>query len=198
MAKKTTTAARLEWVLHFARLDLEHLRPGDRMNLVDELAEFLGRVPGGYEPARDIAGITISAIGDLENPSDAELLELQRQTSELVEQIAGFHRSELRSLEKVRWHIWPDENEGYFIHLLGAYQDLFLFLVAKLITERSAGDFRRCTECDSFFLRTDPRQIYCSLRCRNRVSQRLDRARKTATKARARKKKKGVRRAKKR
>ncbi len=201
MKKMTNTTERLEWAMDFTRLDLANLRAGDKLNLREDLALFLGRVPGGYQPGRDIAGFVLSAIGNLENPTDDEIARLQSKARELLEAAVGRQKDhlKLRSLAKIRWQVVGDLAEGFFIHLWGPYQELFLFLLGKLITDQRAGDFCRCSECSGLFLRRDGRQIYCLPRCRNRVSQRADRARKApAAKARAKKKKGGRRVSKKR
>lgn len=168
--------ARLRLAVDFANTDLDELRPGDWMNLRDDLRAFFGfgRKPGTATPyaPKDMGGIVAMArihSGALEEP---ELRELQRVARETF--AAVLHRGGKPSYLPYdlpgKWMLF-----GGTLGVRGTpVQVLESVLLFALTQSREGRQIRVCPEDGKLFFRVR-RQRYCSRQCVDRANKRAQR-----------------------
>jgi hypothetical protein len=169
----------LRFVVQFTAMDLNHLRPGDWLNLRDDLQGFLNKSPSGV--------VVRAAIP----PSSADYTEddfraLQREVRELlIDVVATRKRESCAPSMPVLVHVIVSVAvmEGLFpgrpnvLLIEGVMRDVFLWLVTYLLAQESIARIALCPECQTIFYR-NRNQLYCTRRCVNRVNQRSWRAEK--------------------
>jgi hypothetical protein len=187
MKKKSTSgtskgifnaAQRLQFVVRFAQMDLETLRPGDWLNLQWELRDFLLPTHQDLLPG----GLHVFPV-DPPYPEDysrQDFRTLQAETRAILEMVIDT-REDNRGWRFTPIQIRfaapqvpqpPDGKQGR--HLLdaeGTTRDMFLLLLWALLGQSNTAPLLRCPECNTIFLRKR-NQEYCSRACVNRVSQR--------------------------
>jgi hypothetical protein len=169
----------LRFVVRFAGLDLNHLRPGDWLNLRDDFQVFLDK---------STSGIMVRAA---KPPFPADYTEddfraLQQEVRELLTDIVATRGREsyapstpvlLRVIVSVVVveGLFPGRPNALMIE--GLTRDVFLWLVTYLLARESIDCIALCPECQTIFYR-NRNQLYCTRRCVNRVNQRNWRAEK--------------------
>src|SRR5262245_46909462 len=188
-----TARDRLEFAIRFAEMDLQTLRPGDWMNLSDDLGAFHGRdVPGGVT-LKDLGGF-------IARPTDGPLSEerfqgLQREVQSLLRALVAV-RSFLRDLLASDKPAANDEpvspplppipvmaeyivtagiKAGGTLYVEGRTRDVTLLRLMHLLTGGGIDAVFVCPECDRLFYRVR-RQLFCSKKCVNRANKRAARS----------------------
>jgi hypothetical protein len=181
-----TDTERLQFVIRFAQMDLDTLRPGDWLNLKDDVGWFLtGSVFGHNYPDDEPVG------GDMEiRPLDPPYLEDYPQEAFRVLQEETLHILKYMIIERGAWAPIPIQIrlaapslDGLIPvtgqHLLiaeGPTRDAFLLRMLMLMARHPTNRIRRCPECDAIFYRVGKQQ-YCSRVCVNRATVRTWRQR---------------------
>lgn len=179
-------ADRLRFVVRFAQMDLERLRPGDWLNLQWELRDFLQPLHEDLAPGGLYVCPTDTPLP--EEYSREDFRALQAETRDILAMVVA-SRDDNRVWQRTPIQIrigapqvpWPaDRNPGR--HLLvaqGATRDMFLLLLWTLLGKSNTASLLSCPECGTIFFRKR-NQEYCSRTCVNRVSQRRWRERQEA------------------
>ena len=184
---------RLQFAVRFAQRNLDQLRPGDWMNLRDDLELFLGnRLGVGYSPV-DLGGIAAAQIGEPkpQNFSREDFQKLQGEARLILNGLLNLregHRTALRTGigtargprgtridAQYRITINPSNDRYAMLWVEGSTSDVFLLILFHLLSREPSDRIYRCPECKSIFYRVR-RQKYCSRQCANRVSVRQWRA----------------------
>ena len=187
-ARRLSRAQRLRFVLEFAQRDLAKLRPGDWLNLRDDVQRVL--VGASFGPEFD-AGIDAIPQPDgfmaypIDPPFPADVPEevfhrLQEETRTILhDMVLGARESTTPAVPPVPLQVALrlTSFEGLvagptppFLIAQGALRDVFLWLVFMLVQD-GAALLARCPECGTIFYR-NRNQDYCSRPCTNRVGQR--------------------------
>ena len=192
-------AERLQFVIRFAQMDLDTLRPWAWLKLRDDLGAFLTGSLYGQEYYADDTPIG----GDVEvrpmeppypdeYPEDA-FRELQEETRHILQTMVVHPRAE-RSVWapiSIQAQLAAPRLDGLIPaigqHLLiaeGTTRDMFLLLVFLLLARGSTARILRCPECSTIFYRVG-KQLYCSRTCSNRANVRTWRQREEVKQAEA-------------
>lgn len=171
----------LEFVLRFVNADLDHLRPGDWLNLREDFAAFLGVK----------AGAGIALVGPImsmpleppfpEDMTPEDFKTLQTKVRATLTQFVnvreqgggGGERMEL-SLGAVLLpfdSLSPRFAGRSVLHLTGSTRDIFFVRMFLLFAFESTARIGACPECEQIMLRTKKRE-YCSSRCQTRAYMR--------------------------
>jgi hypothetical protein len=188
-----TAAQRLQFVVRFAQMDLDTLRPGDWLNLRDDLrAFFLG---SWYKHDLGSDSLPPLAAGDVfvhptarpfpEEYPEEEFRTLQSETYKILRQAIPLEGEMYGTPPPVvpqpvaidgPISLTVPHLDGLIPakgrHMLvaeGSTRDMFLLLTFLLLAKESTARIRRCPECDSLFYRA---KTYCSRTCANRVATR--------------------------
>ena len=194
-----TDAERLQFVIRFAQMDLDTLRPGDWLNLRDDLGSFLtGSLYGqeyyaGDTPmGRDVEVRPMDPPFPYEYPEDA-FRELQEETRHILRTMVVAPRAghSVWAPIPLQVQLATPSLDGLIPatgqHLLiaeGATRDMFLLLVFVLLARGSTVRILRCPECSTIFYRVG-KQLYCSRTCSNRANVRTWRQREEVKQAEA-------------
>lgn len=177
-----TAAERLQFAVLFSQLDLKVLRPGDWMNLRDDLLSFLVCKQGLRFPLHLTGGFIFTP---LEHPlpqdySENDFIELQVDVRKLFEvpgvvmppiKIEGGPRA---ATGRPPIHGRFDIIESFGLHLphfIGSTRACFLLMLQILLYSEREDRIFRCPECEKIFFRIK-KQKYCSRTCVNRVAVR--------------------------
>ncbi len=172
---------RLQIIINFARMDLDRLRPGDWLNLREDLQAFVTGVrsdgAGGTTiPTGDTGGFVVMGI-DGEPPSAMTIATFQALQAEIRSLLADV--CPLPSAEpRVPVHLvapWVQLTivaigPGYFMGR-GTPRDCTLFVLGHLLQKLPKNSVRHCPECTLPFVRIRKQQ-YCTRRCTNRENMR--------------------------
>ena len=162
----TSTPKPLKFAVKFATMDLDEARPGDWLNLRDDLANFVGAAAAvEVRPGNRIATIE----GEAE---DQTIRDLQTTTLQLLEYLAdrktiGVYPAHipLPSIQKTVIYVAGGTGGGVFFDVRGTLPDLFLdALMNDLAQPGSLMPVLRCPECGRLFYR-NRKQKYCDRPC---------------------------------
>jgi hypothetical protein len=173
-----TNEERLRFAVAFAGMDLDRLRPGDRLNLLDDLWDFLTIdmvIVDGSPPQK----LRASELCDLQ-------CEVRRVLTEMVakREPSGNHWPlsnfiPLVDLEHVPLGITPlDSLDMPGRNLLRAklpMRDAFFWTLGILLCLEPTQRILQCPECGTIFYRVRNQQ-YCGRTCVNRANKRTWRA----------------------
>jgi hypothetical protein len=180
-AQRLSRARRLEFVVTFVRLHLRTLRPGDWLNLREDLMAFLT----GFSGVPD-ADSPVFARGDvLAHPTDPPtsdtftreaFAQLQAEVLQFLEDLilmpgdVGCRLGDAVAVQGVTLGLLANA-QGY-THLVieGTTRDLFFWVLALLLKDDQWQAIVRCAACGTVFYRYKG-QMYCSKTCVNRVTQ---------------------------
>lgn len=187
--------ARLQFLVRFVQMDLNVLRPGDWLNLRDDLRRYVS--PGGlvwvvntddprWEKTSEgvikaiqerAAGLLQSLVGAQEEvregrqvykqvyKQDAAHVQVQSTTGTLVP--IGAHKMDIL--------LNQDDGNGTISniirHNMAQAHDTFFLAMTQHLSHESGDSLRRCPACSTLFVRSG-KQRYCSRTCVNRVSTR--------------------------
>jgi hypothetical protein len=184
----SSPAQRLQFVVQFAQMDLATLRPGDWLNLRDDLAAFLHGPWYGLDvtreplPLDDALLVRPTAPPYPDTYPEEAFQQLQAETRTLLYDMVLGTRDRTSAplrLLPLQVHLGAPSLDGLVPvsgqHALvaeGSTRDVFLLLVFMLLKQVGSKRIVRCPECGTIFYRHG-NQDYCSRPCVNRVSQRL-------------------------
>jgi hypothetical protein len=185
-----TAKERLEFAIRLAQMDLDRLRPGDWLNLRDDLDAFLGRNLVNWLVSQEDPGAPLVAIGDIVGvPTEAPYPEqytmddfrvLQQETkrilSRMLDQREGVDVPSSPLLISVRCDLM---NFGYvpslagrnMLEVSGTTQNTFHMVLYTLLSREPTDRILRCPECQTIFYRVRKQQ-YCSRPCVHRAAAR--------------------------
>lgn len=168
---------RLRFVIDFAGLDLVILREGDRLNLLDDLACFIGGRSAGF---------TLFLLGgpvrDLPAP---QLVALQNEVKNLLITVVDHWPIAPRFATKIEFavHAHKDGRQAASLSASGDLRSMAFFVLVSLLSGKGILDrIRRCSVCSQIYLKVR-RQVFCSTRCRMRKYMKDYRATEKGTKA---------------
>jgi hypothetical protein len=184
-AQRLSRARRLEFVVTFVRLNLATLRPGDWLNLRDDLTAFLT----GFRPAPDAdpgRDDLVFAPGDvLARPFDPPtsdafppeaFAELQAEALQFLDDLiavpgdASFKLSDPVRVQGGSLCLIADAQGRTQLVLEGTTRDLFFLVLGMLLKDEPWPAIVRCVACGTIFYRYKG-QLYCKKACLNRVTQ---------------------------
>jgi len=189
--RMASAAQRLQFVVAFAQMDLEGFRPGDWLNLREDLGLCLAGPWAGLELGRDplpltgdgediLARATVPPFPDTYSEESVQRLQVETFTI-LNDMVLATRESRTTTLPSIPLQVamtipsldgLVTASGQQLLIVEGATRDVFLYLVMFLV-QRGGGKFiLRCPECRTIFYR-NRNQEYCSRPCVNRVSQRL-------------------------
>ena len=173
-----TDLDRLKFIVNFAQTDLRSLRPGDMLNLRDDLGVFIhGRIipplgaervqPGGVEP------FVVKLVGDL---TVDELETLQKKCMGVLSHASvgrgglDYHGDQVITAVYSLAPRLPDGRK-WTVFVGGRANDVVPVILIHLLMNRPLNTLRACPECDRIFVRVR-KQRYCSTKCSTRVYMR--------------------------
>lgn len=172
----------LQFAVRFAQSDLQTFRPGDWLNLRDDVIGFFGWTPLGTLGA--------SMAWPRSEFEPAALRELQHHLRAMLEPWAG----EPGEVRQSGGSGIPVQVTLKRRQVRGRLRDVFLLEVHLLLAIHGADRVRRCRECGSLFYKVG-RMTQCQRRCTNRRAwaakvrrdgrARVDGGRKRATRRRS-------------
>jgi hypothetical protein len=188
-----TPEERLRFVVRFAQMDLNQLRPGDWLNLRDDLLLFLlgqrGVAPLAASafalPIQPLTpeGIVAMPLESIEEYPTEKVQALQEKTRRILNDMLGLRELLVGDLGEIssteicaNFHLIslasrnsrPSRNT-LVVH--GSIQDLFLLLLYLLLSREPTDRIMRCPECKTMFYRMR-KQRYCTRPCVNRANMR--------------------------
>ena len=195
-----TPADRLQFAVRFAQMDLERLRPGDRLNVRDDFLWFVNLLPGhGHSNGGDVAlrlegkarelyqpMFNLGLIGSVDEAQGPEGLR-----EEVVDAHLPVAEQDARTiLEAFTRPNQPGESwtppfvarcprgiiTSHGLRVQGNLRQYFNEHLLHLLGNEPPDRILRCPECGTIFYRVQ-KQAYCSRKCGNRVTQRRWRAR---------------------
>ncbi len=165
---------RMEFLINFAGLHLGELRPGDWLNLRDDMKRFLGSV---RDPGEVVVSFTEK---DVERYPDKSVRSLQGLVRTLLSQVANASKDRTGKLQsmgiptalalRANFRVIRDPGDFVLLNVRGNLTDLFLFKTLFLLFQAPIEPIRECPECGKTFYRHDQRQKYCERRCANLVA----------------------------
>lgn len=181
---------KLRFLVAFCGQDLDGFRPGDWLNLRDDLGKFLGEVQG--QELTIIGRVLLCANESFEGYTTEHIRALQQEVTRILQAVAISalqEKLEAKKRASKETHIstgalpstqttisWtPSQHHAFGCVLLGhgSIRDVALTCVVLLIAEHP---FRvmKCPECGTLFFR-NKKQQFCSSRCGDRLYMRLRR-----------------------
>ena len=171
-----TAIDRIKFAIRLAKVDLQTLRPGDWLNLRDDLAQF--SISKGGSSLKDLGGIRAVPLkeplpGDY---TENDFLKLQKDMKNLL---AGVSRiSTEKGAMGAMTRLGPvdlnlSDPFGYgevFVSAQGSTRDMFLLQLLFLLRQEGVENLMTCPECGEVFFREDKRQKYCKRGCSNLAS----------------------------
>ena len=191
---------RIEFLLWFAQIDLDTLRPWGWLKLRDDSQRFLrvDRVSHGdlfiegVLPEHHQSDLIAEGLSLEEYPEEA-FRALQIDVKNLLHQLAiGAIDGSVTfskyvpvsvNLRLVRVQTGPD-NHCVSLGTSGPVRDTFLLMAMLLLTRQPFRPIARCPECGKIFHRRDKRQQFCERRCANLAASKRFQKRKKAKKGR--------------
>jgi len=185
-----TTIDQLKFAIEFAQADLKAMRPGDKMNLRDDLFLFASEIPFSSErgpqvkpdhayfkfktaaremPEEQIEELRVEFLNLLSNVTHKPTI--QEKFKAIGKEIEAIE------LPSLRFYALPQISPpGYIVVAVGEPRDVLLYRLIRLL--ESSADIQRlrvCPGCQRIFLKVK-RQKYCSQKCANRSYMREYRA----------------------
>ena len=166
-----TASDRIKFAVWFSQIDIDKLRPGDLLNLRDDLSLYLGR--RGFEGSLEDLGGKVFIPDKHPFPDDfleKDFKKLQKEVDEVLSGLAdagmtgafkGIPLSGLFGLIPIKGL------DRCIMHSQAAVRDSFLLLLMILLEQQPISPIKRCPECRTIFYRESKRQKYCSRRCAN-------------------------------
>ena len=184
----TTARQRFQFIVQFARLDLEPFRPEDWRGLQDALHDFLLPTHASLQPGGLHLWPTDAPLPYEMTPDDFKAL--QAETRDVLAMVVAGRddpsRLTHKPLPSLRYTVphapaWHTAAPGrHILSVQGTTRDLFFLGVFGLLAEEvNTATLARCPECDTIFLRKS-NQVYCSRSCKNKLAYRHYRERHTA------------------
>jgi len=177
-----TAEERLAFAVRFGETNLNTLRPGDWLNLRDDVDDFL-RPEGSLAATGGILAqwtgpdpreLTEKDIWDLQSTVQAilnglvsgrEMVQDTPPATDLGPQL------QFPTLSYALVPAPPPFVGRTILYVSGSTQDVFLAILLHLLWREPTNKIRRCPECGGLFVR-NRKQRYCSQRCTKRATMR--------------------------
>lgn len=186
-----TARERLDFAFRFANQDLDHMRPGDLLNLREDLGNFHWGLGGEATSLAERGGISATLI-DPPFPQDFSVDDFKRLQADITSLLRAVSLGGRRALGPgdkprsssvptftltARYMIVPLPGLS-FIGAQGGTHDITLLMLIHLLTRDHPSRFRTCPDpdCGRLFYRVR-RQLFCSKRCVARANKREERRR---------------------
>lgn len=184
-----STQEQMQFVVRFAGMDLDRLRPGDWLNLQDDFKRYLYNGydrPGPETPRTALLLIPEDHAAPLDHPdsnlSEDEFRRLQQEVRGILQKVVAVRRMECPegvpftpfeitcALLPLDWmsDIAPTLRGRSRLCVRGRTRDVFLLSIFLLFTYEKTGKIGQCPACHALFLPVK-KQTYCSKRCQMRV-----------------------------
>lgn len=176
-----TAAERLQFVVRFAQMTLDPIRPGDLLNLRDDFMMFFGVVPDHDSPQIFRHVFCMPSVE--EHPSwvsEETIRSLQQDTQRIVASLVNLRertpegaviQNDLQLSVSLLPLAQPGRPGPNLLHFYGNFRDLFLMTMLIDLSQEPTDRILRCPECPTIFYRIRKQQ-YCSRRCVNRANVR--------------------------
>lgn len=167
-----TPEDRLRFAVEFSQVDLLNLRPGDLLNLRDDLYLFVHGHPNERVFPGGISATESS--GSIREFSSDDMRSLQAETYAALHSSATI--SGTSAALPISVHLSLSRNPSNWkkknvLELLGSSRDCFLMILFHLLSQEPVNRIQACPGCNRIFYKAK-RQKYCSRRCSNRVYMR--------------------------
>ncbi|MDE2058747.1 MAG: hypothetical protein KGL31_07545 [candidate division NC10 bacterium] len=170
---------RMQFVVGFAGMDLDRLRPGDWSNLRDDFTRYLHGQQGEQSPAH--GPVHFSTFEHLPSKpyTEEDFRQLQGAVQAILHNVVDTRRmrpgqqvhAPLTPLQ-IRCRLLPLDAIGLkgktHLGVDGPARDVFLLSVFLLFAYEKTGKIGQCPACHALFLPVK-KQAYCSKRCQMRV-----------------------------
>jgi hypothetical protein len=185
-----TAKERLEFAIRLTQMDLDRLRPGDWLNLRDDLEAFLGKLLLEWLVSQEDPAAPLAAIGNIVGtPTEAPYPEeygvddfrvLQQETKRLLTHMldqregAGVSSSQARipvCFNLLNFGYVPSLAGRNMLEASGTTRNTFLVVLYFLLSREPTDRILRCPECQTIFYRIRKQQ-YCSRPCVHRAAVR--------------------------
>ena len=177
-----TAREEIQFAVRFSQLDLAALRPGDVLNLRDDLEGF---VVSPVDHPGPILGSGVSRPFPQDYDLD-DFSELQRAVKPILEK-AIRREPDYRDptqIERLEFNLLREDSEiGSYVYVTGSVRDVFLIRFFFLLAQEGVDNLKTCPECDAIYYKNVGWQKYCSRRCSNLASVKRFQRRKKAEKA---------------
>ena len=173
-----TAVDRIKFAIRLANANLDMLRPGDWINLKDDLCDYLAYGEGRGYTLRDMGGIGANVIPGTPLPTEygeREFRSLQAELRGILGGATGTESSPIIRFPNMGLSLMPLRFLGLdhsFISGLGSTRDTFLIVLFLLLAKQGVGNIAKCPQCGETFWRGILRQKYCSRRCASSASVR--------------------------
>lgn len=167
---------RLQFVVRFAGMDLDRLRPGDWLNLQDDFKRYLYGQQGKKTPG--VGPVYFSTFEHLpsEPLKEGAIRQLQNEVKAILHNVVDRRECGAGELHQtpiqLNCHLSPLDAIGLngrtHLGVSGPAQDVFLLSVFLLFAYEKTGKIGQCPACHTLFLPVK-KQAYCSKRCQMRV-----------------------------
>jgi hypothetical protein len=168
---RITSGERLQIAIDFARMDLDTLRPGDWLNIRDDLATFLGCKEWHHYQYPAMGWITTGPDVHPNEFAENDLRALQAEVRRVLQglvsgDILGAPSVEIRGLFGL---LRSASGAEQMLIAYGPTRDMFLITLLHLLNQEPLDRIRGCPECGAIFYRI-AKQQYCSRPCTNRAN----------------------------
>lgn len=171
-----TAIDRIKFAIYLAKVNLKTQRPGDRLNLLDDLKQF--SLSKGGSLLKDLGGINATPLkeplpGDY---TENDFLKLQKDLKNLLAGVAKKSTGERAMGAMTRMgpvDLNLSDHFGYgavCVSAIGSTRDMFLLQLLFLFLQEGVENLMTCPECGEVFFREDKRQKYCKRGCSNLAS----------------------------
>jgi hypothetical protein len=167
--RMSTLEQRLRFAIEFSRMDLDTIRPGDSMNLREDLYLFAFArerfVPGNVFADSD-------EFGSIRELSIEDLKHLQIEARHALGECATVRVHTFSQPVTICLGISKTRIiRRNVLHVAGNPRDCFLTVLYFLLSQEPVGRIRVCPGCGEIFYKVK-KQKYCSRRCGNRAYMR--------------------------
>lgn len=184
--------ARINFVLRFVQTSLGELRPGDWLNLEDDMLAFLGWSPRlrdtltveSLTPLKEEAAAMFHGIARAfapRKPGDPEahlpkVLMYGEVKTEAIFRLAGKGRRGVALGVREIHSLYFDFTEPGRLLVEASLQDSFLFSLLTTLSRLDVTYLRQCPACSRLFYAVHGRQMFCTPQCASRAGTRRFRA----------------------
>lgn len=162
-----TTTDRIRFALRFSQMDIDHLRPGDWLNLRHDLGRYFGQEketgPITIGHPNDFGGVMAIPNERVDKYPEESIRELQLQVRNLL---LGLAEKRIESNAIPVSILFAIPHWGGLV-VVGPLKDVFLSVLCFILAQQSVDTIMKCPECEQIFYREAKRQKYCSRRCAN-------------------------------
>jgi len=165
-----TAAARINFAVRLANMDLGNLRPGDWMNLKDDLSTFLGGRAGEQTSIANLGGILATPFAE-PLPQNYKTEDFQALQSDFKSIFDGIKATTIPTVHIEGDFYLADFRPETVICVSGPTRDMADIVLLALLNKEPSNRVLRCPECNTLFYRIK-KQAYCSRTCVNRATVR--------------------------